>query len=180
MRISQASRKTNETQVKIKLNLDGTGLVEIETGVNFFDNLLKALATTAGFDLEVKVKGDLETGDHHIVEDTAIVLGEAFSRAIEKSIDENNIGFAIVPVEDSIATAAVSLDKPYFTMEFEFKGEKIEDMQTENISHFLETFAYNARLTLHINAKGKRDSYIALAIFKALGIALKGACKTIR
>ncbi|MEM2933645.1 MAG: imidazoleglycerol-phosphate dehydratase [Methanocellales archaeon] len=179
MRTSQSSRKTNETQVKIKLNLDGTGVANVETGIHFFDNLLKVFAASAKFDLEVKVKGDLETGDHHIVEDTAIVLAQAFSSAIDKGAIEQT-GFAIVPVEDSIAAAAVNLDKPYFTSEFEFKGEKIEDMQTENISHFLQTFAYNARLTLHINAKGKKDRSLAIAIFKALGIALRIACKTLR
>ncbi len=179
MRTSQASRKTNETQVKVKLNLDGTGVANVETGIHFFDHLLRVLAASAKFNLEVEVKGDLETGDHHTVEDTAIVLAEAFSSAIGKNAVEQT-GFAIVPVGDSIATAAIYIDRPYFASKFKFNGEKIEDMQTENISHFLETFAYNAKLTLHINAKGKSDRYTAIAIFKALGMALKAACKATR
>jgi imidazoleglycerol phosphate dehydratase HisB len=183
MRTAQASRKTNETQAKVKLNLDGTGVANVETGIHFFDYLLKVLAASAKFDLEVKIKGDLETGDHHTVEDAAIVLAEALSSAINKKAIKQ-IGFAIVPIADSIATAAVNIDididRPYFVFEFKFNGEKIEDMQTENISHFLQTFAYNARLTLHIAAKGKSDRYIAEAIFTAFGLALKAACKILR
>lgn len=179
MRTAEASRKTNETQAKVRINLDGAGAARIETGVPFFDHLLEIFAASAKFDLEVKIKGDLETGDHHTVEDAAIVLAEAFSKALgDKQIEQ--VGFAIVPVEGSIAILAVNIGRPFFKAEFQFNGEQIEEMQAENISHFLQTFAYNAKLTMQINASGKSDRFIAEAIFSALGMALREAVKPLR
>ncbi len=176
MRAAEASRKTRETNAKVRINLDGSGKASIETGIPFLDYLLKILAGASKFDLEVKIKGDLETGDHHTIEDTAIVLGEAFSKALgDKPIER--IGFAIVPVAESTATVSVNIGRPCFVREFQFKFEEIEDLQGENILHFLQTLAYNAKLTMQVCAKGRIDRYTAEAMFSALGMALRSAVK---
>ncbi|MFQ6050369.1 MAG: imidazoleglycerol-phosphate dehydratase [Candidatus Hydrothermarchaeota archaeon] len=171
MRIAKVERKTKETEVKVSLNLDGSGKTKIDTGIGSFDSFLQCFAVSGSFDLDIQASGDLTTGTHHMIEDVAICLGKAFLKAIG---GKKGIGFSIVPVYDSIAVVAVNLDSPYFVKDFDLTSE-IENIEPNNIEHFLQSFALNAEITLNIMAKGKNNHNKCLSIFKALGISMKNA-----
>jgi len=174
MRTSEVSRKTRETEVLIKVNLDSNGKADVDTGVAFFNHLLTSLATHSLIDITAKVKGDLR---HHAIEDVAICLGEALRKALRDSEGINRFGFAVVPMDCSLAFAAIDLAKrPYAKIDLKLRGRKIEDMPCEDIQHFLETLASSLQANIHTWVQyGANDHHKAEAIFKALAISLKQA-----
>ena len=174
MRIDEIYRKTKETEVTAKVNLDGEGKIDISTGVAFFDHLLTSFATHSLIDVTAKVKGDLK---HHSIEDLASGLGDALNKALGNREGITRFGYAIVPMDDSIASAAVDLAKrPYAVINLKLKGKKVEDMATEDIVHFFETLATTLCANIHIWTEyGGNDHHKAEAAIKALAISLKQA-----
>ncbi len=170
-------RQTKETDVSVRLNLDGDGTAEIATGVAFLDHLLRALAIHARFDLEVKARGDLEVDAHHTVEDVAIVLGEALAEALGDRSGIARFGDAIVPLDESRATVAVDCGgRGYAMIDVPLRGVTIGSLPATLVPHFLETFALRGGVTLHVTASGRDDHHLAEATFKALARALRQAC----
>ena len=168
-------RVTKETDISIELALYGTGISEISTGIGFFDHLLDQLARHSGMDLKVQVTGDLNVDEHHTVEDTAIVLGQALRQAWGDLRGMNRYGF-VLPMDD--AHVAVSLDlggRPYLDWKAEFRREKVGELPTELFPHFFRSFADGARCTLHIEATGENEHHKIEAIFKALARSLRQA-----
>jgi len=148
LRVGEVSRKTNETDVYVKVNLDGQGVAEVETGVEFLNHMLRSLATHSLIDVTAKARGDLV---HHTVEDVAICLGEAVLKALDSASGITRFGYAIVPMDCSLALAAVDLAKrPYVVVDLKLRGKKVEDMPCENIMHFLETVAMALRANVHV------------------------------
>ena len=174
MRTDEVYRKTKETEVTAKVNLDGEGKLDISTGVAFFDHLLTSFATHSLIDVTAKVKGDLK---HHSIEDLAIGLGEALGKALGNREGITRFGFATVPMDESLAFAAVDLVKrPYAVINLKLKGKKIEDMATEDIVHFFETLSTSLCANVHIWTEyGGNDHHKAEAAVKALALSLKQA-----
>ena len=174
MRVGEVSRKTSETDVNVKVYLDGSGISEVETGIKFLDHMLKSLATHSLIDITAKAKGDMT---HHTLEDVAICLGEAILKALGSASGITRFGYAIVPMDCSLALAAVDLAKrPYVVVDLKLRGKKVEDMPCENIMHFLETLAMALRSNVHIWVQyGANDHHKVEAAFKALALALRQA-----
>jgi len=177
LRISEVSRKTSETDVQIKVNLDGTGIANIDTGVEFLNHMLKSLATHSLIDITVQANGDLT---HHILEDVAICLGEALLKALGDAAGIRRFGYAIVPMDCSVAFATVDLSRrPYVKADLKLRGKKIEDMPCENIIHFIESLAISLRANVHVWVQyGSNDHHKVEAAFKALALSLRQAIST--
>ena len=174
MRTEEVYRKTKETEVKVKVNLDGSGKVEVETGVPFLDHMVTSLATHSMIDINAKVTGDLR---HHSVEDLAIGLGEALSKALGTREGIARFGYAAAPMDCSLAFATVDLVKrPYFKIDLKLRGKKIEGMPTEDINHFFESLATSLCANVHVYVQyGSNDHHKAEASVKALALALRQA-----
>jgi len=174
MRVNEVYRKTRETEVLVRVNLDSEGKADIDTGVPFLNHLLTSLATHSLIDITAKVKGDLK---HHAVEDLAICLGEALSKALGSREGINRFGYAAVPMDCSLAFSAVDLVKrPYSKIDLKLRGKKVEDMPSEDICHFLETLATSLSANIHVWVEyGNNDHHKAEAAIKALALALKQA-----
>ncbi len=172
------SRKTNETDIKIELNIDGNGNSEINTGLKFLDHMLESFAKHGFFDLKVKAIGDIEVDDHHTVEDTALLLGECFKEALKDKKGIERMGYSIVPMDESLAQVAVDISgRNYTVFDAEFKFQKIGDISSENVKHFIESFANTSLMNINIKAEGENDHHICEAIFKALARSLNSATK---
>lgn len=177
-RIANVERKTSETDIEIKMNLDGEGKYDISTGVNFFNHMLESFSKHSMIDLEVKAEGDIEIDDHHTIEDVGILLGEAFSEAIGDKVGIKRMAHAIVPMDESVATVAVDISgRSYCNMNLNFKNEKIGDMTADIVVHFFESFASSAKLNIYGEVKGANDHHKSEAIFKAFAKSLKEAVK---
>jgi imidazoleglycerol-phosphate dehydratase len=175
-RTADVQRRTLETDVAIHLDLDGTGTARITTGVGFFDHMLTALAHHGMLDLDITTKGDLEVDEHHTVEDTALVLGQAFAEALGDRAGIVRYGDATVPMDEAVATCVIDIGgRPYAVLDLPFRTERIGNLGTQMIPHALEAFARTAGFTLHLNASGRNDHHIAEAAFKALARALRSA-----
>ncbi len=175
-RNATVSRKTNETDVEIIVDLDGTGSTHIETGVGFFDHLLTSLGHHSLIDLDVRCVGDLEIDDHHSVEDTAIVLGQALAEALGDRTGIQRFGDATVPMDEAIAACVVDVGgRPYAVIDVPLRQAMIGNLSTQNVPHALEAFARSAGFTLHLTASGSNDHHVAEAAFKALARALRAA-----
>lgn len=174
MRADEVYRKTRETEVTIKVDLDGEGKIEVETGVAFFNHLITSFATHGLINLSAKVKGDLK---HHAIEDLAIGLGEALNKALAGREGIIRFGYAAVPMDESLAFAAIDLVKrPYAVIDLKLRGKKIEDMATEDIVHFFETLATSLSANIHVWVQyGGNDHHKAEAAVKALALAFKQA-----
>jgi histidinol-phosphate aminotransferase len=172
-------RRTNETEVAVTINLDGTGHCEAETGLGFLDHMLAQIATHGLFDLEIWARGDLEVDEHHTVEDVAIGLGQAVDAALEKREGLVRMGHAYAPLDEALARVVVDLSgRPYAVIEAEFATPRVGAVSTDLITHFLETLAIHARLSLHARLLyGRNDHHRAEALFKALGRALDAASR---
>jgi imidazoleglycerol-phosphate dehydratase len=176
-RSAAQKRQTKETEVSVRLNLDGDGSGEIATGVPFLDHLLRALAVHARFDLDVKARGDLEVDAHHTVEDVAIVLGDVLTEALGDRSGIARFGDAIVPLDESRATVALDCGgRGYAMIDVPLRGVMIGSLPATLVPHFLETFALHGGVTLHVIASGRDDHHLAEATFKALARALRQAC----
>ena len=174
MREAEVSRKTRETEVFVKVNLDSFGKAEADTGIAFLNHLVTSLASHSLIDIKAKVDGDLK---HHAIEDLAICLGGAIRKALGSCEGIARFGFAIVPMDCSLAFCAVDLVKrPYAKVDLKLRGKKIEDMQCEDIYHFLETMASSMQANVHLWTQyGNNDHHKAEAAFKALALSLRQA-----
>lgn len=174
MRESEHYRKTSETEVKVRVKLDGSGLADIHTKISFLNHMLKSLSAHSLIDIFVEASGDLS---HHIVEDVAICLGEALRKALGDMTSIRRFGYAIVPMDCSLAFAAIDLsNRPYPKIDLKLEGKCIEDMLCEDIYHFLETLANSLRANIHIWVQyGLNDHHKVEAAFKALALSLRQA-----
>jgi imidazoleglycerol-phosphate dehydratase len=176
-RAAVRQRKTKETDVSVRLNLDGGGTADVATGIPFLDHLLRALALHGRLDLEVKARGDLEVDAHHTVEDVALVLGETLAEAFGDRSGIARFGDATVPLDESRATVALDCGgRGYAVVDVPLRGVMIGSLPATLVPHFLETFALRAGVTLHVIASGRDDHHLAEATFKALARALRQAC----
>ena len=176
-RIGKVTRKTNETDIKIELNLDGTGKTSISTGLGFFDHMLDQIGKHSGIDLEIHVKGDLHVDEHHTVEDTSIALGEAFLVALGDKKGINRYGF-LLPMDDSLAQVALDFGgRPWLVWDAKFEREKVGDLPTEMFYHFFKSFADASKCNLNIKVEGDNEHHKIEAIFKALAKSIKMAIK---
>ena len=176
-RSSVYKRKTNETNISIEINIDGSGESDINTGISFFDHMLDQLSKHGGIDLKIRVEGDLNIDEHHTIEDTAIALGKALKNALGNKIGIERYGFSL-PMDDSLAQ--VSLDfggRSWLVWEADFNREMIGKMPTEMFSHFFKSFADSSKANINIKAEGKNEHHKIEAIFKAFAKALKFAVK---
>jgi imidazoleglycerol-phosphate dehydratase / histidinol-phosphatase len=170
-------RKTNETDISINLNLDGTGKSKIETGIAFFNHMLDQIARHGQMDLEILVKGDLQVDEHHTIEDTAIALGEVFAKALGNKLGIERYGFCL-PMDDCLAQVAIDFGgRNWLVWETEFKREMIGQMPTEMFFHFFKSFTDGAKANLNIKAEGTNEHHKIEAIFKAFAKAIKVAVK---
>lgn len=175
-RQAESERFTDETKIRIRIDLDGSGLADVKTGIGFLDHLLTSFAHHGLFDLAVSAEGDLEVDDHHTVEDTGLVLGTAFAEALGDRTGIHRFGDAAVPMDEALAKAAVDVGgRPFAVSELELRNERIGALTTQNIPHFLEAFARTSGITLHVVASGTNDHHVAEAAFKALARALRYA-----
>ena len=174
MRTKEVHRKTRETEVKVKVNLDGEGKADVKTGMRFLDHMVTSFATHSLIDLTAKVTGDLK---HHSVEDLAICLGEAVNKALGTREGLTRFGYAAAPMDCSLAFAAVDLVKrPYFKIDLKLRGKKVEDMATEDINHFFQSFATSLAANVHLFTQyGSNDHHKAEAGVKALALSLRQA-----
>ena len=179
MRTATIARRTLETDITLSLNLDGSGKSNSATGIGFLDHLLRHIAVHGLFDLDVQATGDLEIDPHHTVEDVGIVLGQAFDQALGDRKGIVRMGSAYVPMDESLAFVAVDLSgRPYTVIQAEWHTPSIGLLPTTLIPHFLESFAFNAKINLHARVEyGRDDHHQAEALFKALGRALEAATR---
>jgi imidazoleglycerol-phosphate dehydratase / histidinol-phosphatase len=174
-RKASITRNTNETKISIDLNLDGSGRMDMHTGLGFFDHMLDQLARHSGVDLSVKVEGDLHIDEHHTIEDTAIALGEAFLKALGDKKGISRYGF-LLPMDDVLAQVALDFSgRPWIVWDAEFKREKVGDMPTEMFYHFFKSFSDAARCNLNVKAEGQNEHHKIEAIFKAVAKSIKMA-----
>ncbi|CAM3598926.1 bifunctional histidinol-phosphatase/imidazoleglycerol-phosphate dehydratase HisB [Flavobacterium saliperosum] len=176
-RTASVIRKTNETDIAITVNLDGTGKSNINTGLAFFDHMLDQIARHGQMDLEIQVKGDLNVDEHHTIEDTAIALGEVFAKALGNKLGIERYGFCL-PMDDCLAQAAIDFGgRNWLVWEADFKREMIGQMPTEMFFHFFKSFTDGAKANLNIKAEGNNEHHKIEAIFKAFAKAIKAAVK---
>ena len=177
-RISNVSRKTSETDIAIKMNLDGKGKYSIDTGINFFNHMLESFSKHSMIDLKIRAVGDIEVDDHHTIEDVGILMGEAFIEAIGDKKGIKRMAHAIIPMDESVSTVAVDISgRSYCNMKLDFKNEKIGDMTTDVVIHFFESFASSAKINIYGAVEGANDHHKAEALFKAFAKAMKEAVK---
>jgi imidazoleglycerol-phosphate dehydratase/histidinol-phosphatase len=176
-RKGQIERNTNETKIKIALNLDGTGQSNISTGIAFFDHMLDQIARHGQIDLNINVDGDLEVDEHHTIEDTAIALGEVFAKTLGNKLGIERYGFCL-PMDDCLAQVAIDFGgRNWLVWEADFKREMIGKMPTEMFYHFFKSFSDGAKCNLNIKAEGTNEHHKIEAIFKAFAKAIKMAVK---
>jgi imidazoleglycerol-phosphate dehydratase len=169
-------RRTRETDIEVRLGLDGTGVADVTTGVGFYDHLLGSLAHHGLFDLTIRASGDLGVDEHHTVEDVAIVLGSAFAEALGGRAGIARFGESSVPMDESVATAIIDIGgRPYAVIDLPFRGERAGALPLQLVEHALEALARSAGATLHVHGTGRNDHHLAEAAFKALGRALRQA-----
>ncbi len=176
-RSATVARKTGETDIRVALTLDGAGAAKVSTGLGFLDHMLTALAKHSRVDLELSCTGDLHVDDHHTAEDCALALGKALDDALGDRAGIARFAHAYAPLDEALARVVVDLSgRPFSAVNIRFTRASIGDIATENITHFFQSFATAARLTLHVDLiRGENDHHKAEACFKALALALRGA-----
>ncbi|WP_025763815.1 bifunctional histidinol-phosphatase/imidazoleglycerol-phosphate dehydratase HisB [Dyadobacter tibetensis] len=176
-RIAVVQRETKETEISIELNLDGSGLSDIHTGLGFFDHMLDQLARHSGADLKIRVKGDLHIDEHHTIEDTALALGEAYKKALGDKRGISRYGY-LLPMDEALAQVAIDFSgRPWMVWDAEFKRERIGEMPTEMFHHFFKSFSDTSLSNLNIKVEGDNEHHKIEAIFKAFAKAIKMAVK---
>ena len=180
MRQSEITRKTAETEITAKVDLDGTGTYDNQTGVGFFDHMLDQLARHALIDMHVRAAGDLHIDDHHTVEDVGIVLGQALAAALGDKRGIRRYGSCLLPMDDTLVRAALDLSgRPYLVWKVDFTGPKIGAFDTELVREFFQAFSTHGGITLHVECiDGINSHHIAEAAFKAVARALREALET--
>ncbi len=173
------ARRTNETKIDVRLDLDGTGKYDIHTGVGFFDHMLSHISKHGVFDLDVQADGDLWIDQHHTVEDCGIAIGEAFAEALGDKAGIVRAGSAYMPLDETLAFAAVDLSgRPYAVLDLQLYGRDLGGMPPDLMNHFLESFAFAAKANIHVRVlAGVNDHHKTEAAFKALARALDAACR---
>ena len=173
-RTSEVARRTSETDISVRLNLDGEGASRVSTGIHFFDHMLILMAKHGLFDLEVRCKGDLEVDGHHTVEDVGIALGQAFDRALGAKEGITRYGMAYVPMDEALARAVVDYSgRPFLVCKVAFPAERVGELNTELVEEFFRALAVHGRMNLHIEILyGKNSHHMAEAMFKSAGRAL--------
>jgi imidazoleglycerol-phosphate dehydratase len=178
LRTATITRNTTETQIALTLNVDGQGAYTVSTGIRFFDHMLELFTRHGGFDLNLKVTGDLDVDQHHTVEDTGIALGEAFADALGDKKGILRAGYFVMPMDETLAVAAVDLSgRTAYAVESLVDVPIVGDFQTELLTDFLEGFARGAKCNVHVKTMyGRSNHHKIEAIFKAFARALRGAC----
>ena len=178
MRRANVDRRTSETRVKVRFVIDGRGRYRVDTGVRFLDHMLELVARHGGFDLDVQAEGDLDVDQHHTVEDAGIALGEAVARAVGTKRGINRAGYFVMPMDETIAVAAIDLSgRPFAVVDLKLKVQRVGDLQSELVQDFFEGFAAAARANVHLKVLYGRSSHHQVeAIFKAFARALRFAC----
>ncbi len=177
-RVAALRRRTRETDVSVRVALDGTGHADVATGIGFYDHLLTSLAHHSLIDLRIETTGDLEVDDHHTVEDVALVLGATLGAALGDRSGIRRFGDASVPMDEAVATAIVDVGgRPYAVVDLPFRADRIGQLSSQLIEHALEAFARTSGTTLHVRGTGRNDHHLAEAAFKSLARALRVACK---
>jgi imidazoleglycerol-phosphate dehydratase len=179
LRKAKIQRKTKETEIQVELNLDGTGKAKIDYPIGFFAHMLELLTHHGLFDLKVKAAGDLHVGQHHLVEDTGIVLGQAFGKALGNKSGIRRYGWAIVPMDEALALAAVDISaRPVANIEYRHRRRKIGDFSASLVIDFFNAFAANLAANIHVQLlTGRSEHHKVEAIFKAFARALRQACE---
>ena len=179
MRFGEVKRKTKETDIEVKINLDGEGKYNINSGIGFFDHMLEALSKHSSFDLDVKCKGDLNVDCHHTVEDIGIVIGSAFDKALSSKDGISRYYSFTIPMDDALVMCAVDLcGRSYYESNCHFDTLKCGDFETETTDEFFRSFADNARINLHfVVLRGYNAHHIIEAMFKSFAKCLKEAVK---
>ena len=174
-RVATVQRTTKETDIYIKVDMDGTGKADIASGLGFFDHMLEQIAKHSGMDLTIKVKGDLNVDEHHTIEDTGIALGECILKALGNKRGIGRYGFCL-PMDDCLCQVALDFGgRPWLVWDAEFHRERVGDMPTEMFLHFFKSFSDSARINLNIKAEGDNEHHKIEGIFKALARSLKMA-----
>lgn len=178
-RQATVDRKTNETRIRVAIDLDGSGNRNIDTGVKFFDHMLDGFARHGLFDLKVECQGDLEVDCHHTIEDIGIVLGEAIGKAVGDKKGVSRYGHCLLPMDEALVLCAVDLGgRPYLVFDADFTGQKCGDMDTQMVREFFYAVSYSARMNIHLKKLyGQNDHHIMEAIFKAFARSLRFACE---
>ncbi|WP_028388692.1 bifunctional histidinol-phosphatase/imidazoleglycerol-phosphate dehydratase HisB [Legionella fairfieldensis] len=174
-RVARLERKTSETMIEASVDLDKEQFLTIDTGLAFFDHMLEQLARHAGISLELKAVGDLEVDEHHLIEDTAIVLGEVLRQALGDKCGANRYGF-LLPMDEAIVEVALDLSgRPYFVFEGDFSRERVGDLPTEMIAHFFQSLACSLKATLHLRMRGSNAHHQVECLFKGFARAFRQA-----
>ena len=178
MRRAVVDRRTRETAIAMKLAIDGKGRYAVRTGIRFLDHMLELVARHGGFDLEIRATGDLDVDQHHTVEDVGIALGEAVSAALGKRRGINRAGYFVMPMDETLAVAAVDLGgRPHTVVDLKVSAARVGDLQTELVHDFFKGFALGSRANVHIKVMYGRSSHHKVeAAFKAFARALRTAC----
>ena len=173
------SRNTNETKSDLTLNINGTGKVQIETGIGFFNHMIELLAFWAEWDLKLICKGDLHVDTHHTVEDVGLILGKAFNQEWIKNKSIDRISYSFCPLDEALSRVVVDLcNRPFCSFKANFNVEKVGSFETEMTEHFFRSFAQEARITIHVESIcGNNSHHIIETMFKALGVAIKNSLK---
>ncbi len=176
-RKTKVRRKTNETDVNIELNLDGTGQSAVNTGLGFFNHMLELFAFHGSFDLKVACRGDLDVDDHHCIEDVGLVIGQAVSEALGTKKGVRRYGSMLIPMDEALCCVTLDISgRPFLVYNVELATAKLGDVSTQNIKEFFQAFSARAAVALHINCwYGENDHHVVEAIFKAFALALKEA-----
>ncbi len=177
MRLGTQKRETKETRITVTIDLDGTGMNRIDTGIGFFDHMLTALALHSGIDMNITVSGDLQVDCHHTVEDTGIALGDALAAALGDRSGICRYGNRTIPMDESLGMVSLDISgRPYLVFDCPFTTDKLGEMDTQTIEEFFRAFAFHAGITLHAKLLyGANDHHKAEALFKALAHSLKEA-----
>ncbi len=177
MREASISRKTNETDIVLKLNLDGSGKCDAASGIGFFDHMLNSFARHGQFDIELRCRGDLHVDTHHTVEDIGIVLGKAIAEAVGDKKGIRRYGSSLLPMDESLVMTVIDLSgRPFFVWDAELKAERVGTLETETVKEFFAAIAYSAAMNLHIKEMyGENTHHVIEAMFKAFARALSEA-----
>lgn len=176
-REAEVNRKTSETDIQAKLNVDGEGNYSINTGIGFFDHMLNLMTKHGLLDLTLEAKGDLEVDSHHTIEDVGIALGKCLNRALGDKSGIKRYGTSFVPMDEVLASVSIDVSgRPFIVCDFNFTVDRVGEMDTEMVEEFLRAVAFNAGITLHARVLyGKNNHHMIEAVFKALGRALREA-----
>ncbi len=176
-RCAAVERKTQETNIKVSINLDGSGVSNVSTGIGFFDHMLQGFAKHGFYDIDVTVSGDIEVDGHHTVEDTGIVLGQAIAKALGDKKGIKRYGSMVLPMDETLVLAAVDLcGRPYFAMDAEFSAPMVGEFDTQLVREFFYAVSYSAAMNLHLKVlSGLNDHHKIEALFKAFAKALDEA-----